>query len=54
MKLFEFRAVQDGVENSQVMAARYVLCTVVDEAVVTTRVGQRKRMVEDQPAEQLP
>lgn len=30
MKLFEFRAVQDGVENSQVMAARYVLCTVVD------------------------
>ena len=53
MKLFEFRAVQDGVENSQVMAARYVLCTVVDEAVVTTR-GQRKRMVEDQPAEQLP
>lgn len=39
MKLFEFRAVQDGVENSQVMAARYVLCTVVDEAVVTTPWG---------------
>ncbi|WP_071871066.1 type IVB secretion system protein IcmH/DotU [Atopomonas hussainii] len=39
MKLFEHRALHDGVENSQVMAARYVLCTVLDEAVVTTAWG---------------
>ncbi|MCJ8170443.1 type IVB secretion system protein IcmH/DotU [Atopomonas sediminilitoris] len=39
MKLFEHSALHDGVENSQVMAARYVLCTVLDEAVVTTAWG---------------
>lgn len=36
---FEYRALQDGVEGSQVMAARYVLCSVLDEAVVTTPWG---------------
>lgn len=39
IKLFEHRALQDGVDGGQVMAARYVLCTVVDEAVVTTPWG---------------
>ena len=36
---FETRALQGGVENSQVMSARYVLCSVIDEAVVTTPWG---------------
>lgn len=39
IKLFEHRALHDGCENSQVMATRYVLCTVLDEAVVTTPWG---------------
>ncbi|MGE6531138.1 type IVB secretion system protein IcmH/DotU [Pseudomonas sp. NPDC077382] len=39
LKLFEHRALQDGAESSQVMAARYVLCTAIDEAVVTTPWG---------------
>ncbi|UCO98902.1 type IVB secretion system protein IcmH/DotU [Metapseudomonas lalkuanensis] len=36
IKQFEMRALHEGAESSQVMAARYVLCTVLDEAVVTT------------------
>lgn len=39
--LFEARAQHDGAESSQVMAARYVLCSVVDEAVVTTSWGSQ-------------
>jgi type VI secretion system protein ImpK len=39
IKLFEHRALHEGAESSQVMAARYVLCTVLDEAVVTTPWG---------------
>ncbi|MEE4463769.1 type IVB secretion system protein IcmH/DotU [Azotobacter chroococcum] len=39
LKLFEQRALQAGIENSEVMAARYVLCTLLDEAVVTTPWG---------------
>ncbi|SDR94031.1 type IVB secretion system protein IcmH/DotU [Pseudomonas oryzae] len=39
LKLFEHRTLHDGAESSQVMAARYVLCTVLDEAVVTTPWG---------------
>lgn len=39
LKLFEHRALHDGSESSQVMAARYVLCTAIDEAVVTTPWG---------------
>jgi type VI secretion system protein ImpK len=39
IRLFEHRALQGGGESSQVMAARYVLCTVLDEAVVTTAWG---------------
>lgn len=31
--LFEARALHDGAETRQMMAARYVLCTVLDEAV---------------------
>ncbi|MEX5547702.1 type IVB secretion system protein IcmH/DotU [Pseudomonas pergaminensis] len=38
---FEARALHQGAENSQVMSARYVLCTVIDEAVVTTSWGSR-------------
>lgn len=39
LKQFDARAQQDGVQSSQVMAARYVLSTVVDEAVVSTSWG---------------
>ena len=39
LKLFVVRALHNGAESSQVMAARYVLCSVVDEAVVTTPWG---------------
>jgi len=39
LKLFEHRALHDGAESSQVIAARYVLCTAIDEAVVTTPWG---------------
>ncbi|MGR3889892.1 type IVB secretion system protein IcmH/DotU [Pseudomonas sp. 1152_12] len=38
---FETHALQGGVESSQVISARYVLCSVVDEAVVTTSWGNR-------------
>lgn len=39
LEQFEARALQEGVENSQLIAARYVLCTVIDEAIVTTSWG---------------
>ncbi|UYZ84360.1 type IVB secretion system protein IcmH/DotU [Entomomonas sp. E2T0] len=39
IKRFERIALQSGVENSQVMSARYVMCTVLDEAVVCTSWG---------------
>ena len=39
IKLFEHRTLQEGMESSQVMAARYVICTTIDEAVVTTPWG---------------
>jgi type VI secretion system protein ImpK len=39
LKLFEVRALHSGVESSQVMAARYVLCSVMDEAVAITPWG---------------
>ncbi|AWM79175.1 hypothetical protein DKL61_01690 [Gammaproteobacteria bacterium ESL0073] len=39
IKRFERVALQSGVENSQVMSARYVMCTVLDEAVVCTSWG---------------
>ncbi|GBL59597.1 type IVB secretion system protein IcmH/DotU [Pseudomonas sp. R3.Fl] len=39
VRQFELLALQDGADNGQVMAARYVLCTVLDEAVVTTAWG---------------
>jgi len=39
LKLFEAQALHSGIEESQVMTARYLLCTVVDEAVVTTPWG---------------
>ncbi|MHA4979463.1 type IVB secretion system protein IcmH/DotU [Pseudomonas extremorientalis] len=38
---FEAYALYLGAENSQVMSARYVLCSVIDEAVVTTPWGGR-------------
>lgn len=38
---FEAHALQQGADNSQVISARYVLCTVIDEAVVTTPWGNR-------------
>lgn len=39
VKQFEARALHNGADGGQVMSARYVLCTVVDEAVVTTTWG---------------
>ncbi|HDZ58014.1 MAG TPA: DotU family type IV/VI secretion system protein [Pseudomonas xinjiangensis] len=39
IKLFEHHALQGGSESSEVMAARYVICTALDEAVVTTPWG---------------
>ena len=39
IKLFEHRALHEGAESAQVMAARYVLCTVLDEALATTPWG---------------
>jgi type VI secretion system protein ImpK len=41
LKLFEVQALRNGAESSQMMAARYVLCTVADEAVVTTSWGNK-------------
>ncbi|MBT2337560.1 MULTISPECIES: type IVB secretion system protein IcmH/DotU [Pseudomonas] len=40
LEQFEARALQFGVENTQLIAARYVLCTVIDEAVVTSPWGR--------------
>jgi type VI secretion system protein ImpK len=37
---FAQNALHNGVETSQMSVARYVLCTVVDEAVVTTAWGK--------------
>lgn len=39
LRLFEQRALADGLDSGEVMAARYALCTTVDEAVVTTPWG---------------
>lgn len=39
IKLFEHRALQSGSESTEVMAARYVICTALDEAIVTTPWG---------------
>jgi len=39
LEQFETRATHQGVEKSQLIAARYVLCTALDEAVVTTSWG---------------
>ncbi|MFJ3368518.1 type IVB secretion system protein IcmH/DotU [Pseudomonas sp. NPDC086251] len=39
LKLFDVHAQHNGAESSQVITARYLLCTVVDEAVVTTPWG---------------
>ena len=38
---FETHALHLGADNSQVMSARYVLCSVIDEAVTTTTWGSR-------------
>lgn len=39
IKLFEHRALQESTDSGQVMGARYVICTALDEAVVTTPWG---------------
>jgi len=41
MRAFDVAAAQSGAESSQVQAARYVLCTVLDEAVVMSPWGDR-------------
>ena len=40
LEAFEVNALCNGVDSQQMMKARYVLCTVVDEAVVTTGWGK--------------
>jgi type VI secretion system protein ImpK len=40
LALFIDSAIRKGVENNQASTARYVLCTVIDEAVVTTAWGR--------------
>ena len=39
VKLFEAHAGHHAIEHGQMLAARYVLCTVLDEAVLTTAWG---------------
>lgn len=39
LKVFEAQALRNGIDGTQMMKARYVLCTVVDEAVVTAGWG---------------
>lgn len=41
MRAFDAAAAQNGAESSQIQAARYVLCTVVDEAVVMSSRSDR-------------
>ncbi|QJQ18876.1 DotU family type IV/VI secretion system protein [Pseudomonas sp. SK] len=43
IRAFEARTHYEGVENGQVTVARYLLCTVVDEAVVTTPWGNESQ-----------
>lgn len=39
IKAFEFQATNLGIDNSQLAISRYVLCTFIDETVVTTPWG---------------
>ncbi len=41
IKSFETQALGIGIEHSHVMTARYLLCTAIDEAVVTSAVGEK-------------
>ncbi|MFS2159543.1 type IVB secretion system protein IcmH/DotU [Pseudomonas sp. Pseusp122] len=43
LKLFDVRALHSGVESSMVLTARYILCTVIDEAVVSTSWGNESQ-----------
>lgn len=43
IRRFEARALHDGAEPGQVRSARYVLCTVADEAVVSTPWGNESQ-----------
>lgn len=43
IRRFEARALHDGAEAGQVRSARYVLCTVADEAVVSTPWGNESQ-----------
>lgn len=43
VKVFEARAVHSGMESSEVSLAGYLLCTVADEAVVTTSWGNESQ-----------
>ncbi|MCC4265876.1 type IVB secretion system protein IcmH/DotU [Oceanimonas baumannii] len=40
IKTFEYLAMSRGCDNAEVIAGRYVLCTVLDEAVATTPWGE--------------
>lgn len=43
IKTFEYLALARGCENAEVIAGRYVLCTVLDEAVATTPWGEESQ-----------
>lgn len=40
IKAFELHAMETGIDSSLIVAARYVLCTAVDEAIVTSPWGR--------------
>ncbi|BAP45738.1 type IVB secretion system protein IcmH/DotU [Pseudomonas sp. LJDD11] len=41
VRQFEWQALRDGIDSEQLNTARYVLCTVLDEQVVTTEWGRQ-------------
>lgn len=41
VRQFEWQALRDGIDSEQLNTARYVLCTVLDERVVTTEWGRQ-------------
>lgn len=47
VRQFEHQALRGGIDSDQVGIARYVLCTVLDETVVTTSWGEQSNWAQD-------
>ncbi|MBD8577090.1 DotU family type IV/VI secretion system protein [Pseudomonas syringae] len=47
VRQFDYQALRSGIDSDQVGIARYVLCTVLDEAVVTTSWGEQSDWAQD-------